>query len=57
MSRSRSAASVAAAARALHDRYDGGGYRGDHRWRRSRGLTLIFVGAAVTVAMWQSDGD
>jgi hypothetical protein len=42
----------------LHDRYEGGGYRGDHRrWRRGRGLTLIFVGAAVTVAMWQSEGD
>jgi hypothetical protein len=41
----------------LHD-YDGGGYRGDYRrWRRGRGLTLLFIGAAVTVAMWQVNGD
>lgn len=44
----------------LHDRYYGGGvsYRGEYRrWRRGTGLTLVFVGTAVTVAMWQADGD
>jgi Domain of unknown function (DUF6249) len=42
----------------LGDRYDGVGYRGDYRrWRRGRGLTLVFIGAAVTVAMWQVNGD
>lgn len=42
----------------LHDRYQGVGYRGEHRrWRRTSGLTLVFVGAAVTVAMWQADAD
>ena len=42
----------------LHDRYYGVGYRGDYRrWRRGGGLTLVFVGAAVTVAMWQVNGD
>ncbi len=42
----------------LHDRYYGASYRGEYsRWRRSSGLTLIFVGAAVTIAMWQSNGD
>lgn len=42
----------------LHDRYDGDVYRGEYRrWRRGRGLTLVFVGAAITVAMWQSDTD
>jgi hypothetical protein len=38
--------------------YDADGHRDDYRrWRRGRGLTLIFVGAAVTVAMWQVNGD
>lgn len=40
--------------------YDGeyeGGYRDYRRWRRGRGLTLLFVGVAVTVAMWQVNGD
>lgn len=32
-------------------------YRDYRRWRRGRGLTLVFVGAAVTVAMWQVNGD
>ena len=42
----------------LHDRDDGVGYRGEYRrWRRGRGLTLVFVGVAVTVAMWQANGD
>ena len=41
----------------LHDGYQGDGYRRDRRrWRRNGGLTLVFVGAAVTVAMWQSGG-
>jgi hypothetical protein len=39
----------------LHDRYHD---RGEYwRWRRGSGLTLIFVGAAVTIALWQSNGD
>lgn len=37
----------------LHDRYYDGGYRS----RRGKGLTLVFVGAAVTLAMWQANGD
>lgn len=42
----------------LYDGDYGTTYRGDYRrWRRGRGLTLVFVGAAVTVAMWQSNGD
>ncbi|MGH8319828.1 MAG: DUF6249 domain-containing protein [Steroidobacteraceae bacterium] len=42
----------------VHDRYYGVGYRGEYRrWRRGSGLTLIIVGAAVTVAMWQANGD
>lgn len=42
----------------LHDRYDGAVYRQEYRrWRRGRGWTLIFVGAAVTLAMWQVNGD
>ena len=41
----------------LNDGYDVGTYRDYRRWRRGRGLTLIFVGAAVTVAMWQVNGD
>lgn len=43
----------------LHDGNYGVGYRREYRrWRRNSGLTLVFVGAAVTVAMWQSgDGD
>lgn len=39
----------------LHDGHQGD-YRREHRrWRRNSGLTLVFVGIAVTVAMWQSD--
>jgi hypothetical protein len=42
----------------LHDRYYGVGYRGEYRRSRwGSGLTLVFVGAAVTVAMWQANGD
>ena len=42
----------------LYNGYDDGSHRGDYwRSRRSRGLTLIFVGAEVTVAMWQVNGD
>ena len=42
----------------LQDGDDDGRYRGDYRrWRRGRGLTLIFIGAAVTLAMWQVNGD
>lgn len=42
----------------LHDRYYGAGYRGEHRrGRRNSGLTLVLVGIAVTVAMWQANGD
>lgn len=42
----------------LHDQHDGIGYRGDYRRRRQgNGLTLVFVGAAITVAMWQANGD
>jgi hypothetical protein len=42
----------------LHDRYYDAGGRGERRhWRRNSGLTLLFVGVAVTVAMWQVDGD
>jgi Domain of unknown function (DUF6249) len=42
----------------LHDRHDGDGSRGERRrWRRNSGLTLVFVGVAVTVAMWQANGD
>ncbi len=42
----------------LRDRYYGVGYRGDYpRWQRGRGLRMIFVGAAVTVALWQTSGD
>jgi len=42
----------------LQDRYSGCGYRGEYRrWRRGNGVTLIFVGAAITVAMWQANGD
>jgi hypothetical protein len=40
----------------LHDRYYGPGYRGDYRRRRGSGLTLVLVGIAITVAMWQADG-
>jgi hypothetical protein len=40
----------------LHDRYYDAGYRGRYR-RRNSGLTLVFVGVAVTVAMWQANGD
>lgn len=41
----------------LHEGYDVGAYREYRRSRRGRGLTLIFVGIAVTVAMWQANGD
>lgn len=43
----------------LHEPYDGGGYRGGYRRRRRRasGVTLVFVGAAITVAMWQVNGN
>jgi len=43
----------------LHDGYRGVDYRREHRrWRRNSGLTLVFVGVAVTIAMWQSgEGD
>ena len=42
----------------LYDGDYGTTYSGDYRrWRRGRGLTLIFVGAAVTVAMWQVNRD
>jgi hypothetical protein len=42
----------------LHDRYNGIGYRSDRsRWQRGRALRMIFVGAAVTVAIWQTSGD
>lgn len=43
----------------LHDGYPGVDYGREHRrWRRNGGLTLVFVGAAITVAMWQTgDGD
>ena len=42
----------------LQDRYYGGGYPREYRrGRRGRGLTLVFVGAAITVAMWQANGD
>jgi hypothetical protein len=42
----------------LHDRYYRVGYRGEYRrWRRNSGLTLVLVGAAVTVAMWQVNKD
>ena len=42
----------------LHDRYYAAGYHGEYRrWRRGSGLTLVLVGVAVTVAMWQADGD
>jgi hypothetical protein len=42
----------------LHDRYydasDRGGYR---RRRRSSGVTVLFVGVAVTVALWEVNQD
>lgn len=42
----------------LQDRYDGTVYRQEYRrWRRGRGWTLIFIGVAVTLAMWQVNGD
>lgn len=42
----------------LHDRFDGTVYRQEYRrWRRGRGWTLIFIGVAVTLAMWQVNGD
>lgn len=42
----------------LYDGDYGAMYRGEYRrWRRGRGLTLVFVGVAITVAMWQVNGD
>jgi hypothetical protein len=41
----------------LHDRYYAAGYRGGYRRRRGSGLTLVLVGVAVSVAMWQVNGD
>lgn len=42
----------------LHDRYYGGGYPREYRrWRRGRGVTLVLIGVAATVAMWQANGD
>ena len=42
----------------LHSGYDFGGVLpGYRRWRRGRGVRLIFVGAAVTIALWQTNGD
>ena len=42
----------------LQDRYHGVGHLGDPgRWRRGGGLKMIFVGVAITVAMWQTSGD
>lgn len=41
----------------LNDRYYDGDYRGGRRWRRSNGVTLLFVGVAVTVAMWEVNRD
>jgi hypothetical protein len=42
----------------LHDRYYDAGYRGYQRWRRrSSGVTILFVGAAVTLALWQVNRD
>ena len=41
----------------LHDRYNDPGHRHERRWRRNSGLTLVFVGVAVTIAMWQANGD
>jgi hypothetical protein len=44
----------------LHDKYyDADYYRGGYRrWRRrSSGVTLLFIGAAVTLALWQVDRD
>jgi len=37
----------------LYDRY----YEGGYRYRRGRGLTLLLIGVAVTIAMWQVNGD
>lgn len=42
----------------LHDRYYDAGHAGGYRRRRrSSGVTLLFVGAAVTVAMWEVNRD
>lgn len=43
----------------LHERYYDGDYRGGYRrWRRrSSGVTILFVGAAVTLALWQVNRD
>jgi hypothetical protein len=42
----------------LHDRYYDGDYRnGYRRRRRGSGVTILFVGAAVTVAMWEVNRD
>ncbi|HEV2270235.1 MAG TPA: DUF6249 domain-containing protein [Steroidobacteraceae bacterium] len=39
----------------LHDGYRVDYHREHRRWRRNSGLTLVFVGIAVTIALWQSD--
>jgi Domain of unknown function (DUF6249) len=44
----------------LDDRYYGTDHHGEYRyrrWRGSSGLTLVLVGAAVSVALWQATGD
>ena len=42
----------------LRDRYYGSGVRGiQSRWRRGGGLKMIFVGAAITLALWQTSAD
>lgn len=42
----------------LHGGDYGVGYRSEYRrWRRGSGVTLVFVGVAITVAMWQTDSD
>lgn len=42
----------------VHGGYDGGRYRGEYRRRRrTRGLTMVFVGAVVSMALWQVNGD
>lgn len=42
----------------LHDRYYESGVRGiQSRWRRGGGLKVIFVGAAITRALWQTSAD
>ena len=42
----------------LYGGQDGARYRGDYRRRRRGGaMTLVFVGAVVTLALWQDGGD